>query len=94
MRKLPYWVNGGILLVFIIGVYCTLVFFLEPCHPGDCFIEPWMIPLYPAFPIYAALGILFEPLGVFGYILASVIFYFLIGSIFGKIYGKLKVRNY
>ena len=93
MKIIPCWVKGGSVLVSLVGIIVLLIFFLLPCAPGNCFIEPWMIPLYFAFPIYIGFGILLEPLGLVGYIIASIIFYFLIGAIIGWIYGKIKNRK-
>lgn len=103
-KKLPYWLKGGIItsvifiiipIIIILGVFLIDAIFPVPEEFGWYgFIGLWFI----TFPGYLFFGFdgLFRIDGfreIITTFILSLIIYFIIGSIIGWIYGKIKNRK-
>jgi hypothetical protein len=84
MSKVPHWAQGAIFAVTLV----ILIFILKITCPLDigCFADPFLIPLFSPLLIFEKLfGGLgsYEPFSI-------IIFWTVIGGIFGLLFGKLK----
>lgn len=95
--KKRYWLRGGIIGLIIFGVLIALTILVP--H-GDMGNLPGWILLFLALPVYIMLGILerfssfrsgFGPIS--GFLILTIPYSFVFGSILGWLYGKIKNRN-
>lgn len=100
LKLRPHWVKGGfigivVLIILVIAVFIESTFFTNLTSSG---VPPMgvftkiivfsLVPLMP-FGIFDSHEISFIPII---YIFLVGIYYFLIGAIIGKIYGKIKSK--
>lgn len=97
MNKKRYWLRGG-LAIFVLYVFTTII--LIPLgNPSGCsFIcfPYWVMPtLYLDYLLSIPLNFIFPNVHVSEsmIILGPSIFYFILGSFLGWIYGKIKNKN-
>ena len=93
-KNLPSWLKGGI-IVSILYLIIGLILIKYPCDsPGSFGGQCWGLEMYFILISYPVLGILYrleiDPKNKYLILIATFLVYFVIGSIIGYIYGKIK----
>lgn len=108
LKKIPYWLNGGILGVIILGIIAIITFIIPSFYNffyvsefhGDYFTNPlgitysFLLSLV-FFLIKGYFTFANQPTPIYIsliIVLLTVIYYFLIGALIGLIVGKLKKK--
>lgn len=98
-KRWPYWVKGGIISVLISSlITISLLPFGEPRNCYMLCFPAWSIPMFIgagilSFPIKLATGFDILNDGKVFTIVGAILFYFLIGSIIGFFYDKIKNKS-
>ena len=101
MKTKRYWLRGGVISVILVGLITLILFILFPSQPNDMVPAasvPVLIGMAPVNLIsyYLHINTNFfwsSRLGSNIMTIISAIDYFLVGSILGWIYGKIKSRR-